>query len=393
MKFWRSLALALSAAWLAGCAAHEHPSTLALTGDPLVDAPRALEQGPPRDALMWRYRAAVAALRRGLYDDARQHLDAALLRLDAIYGPDADAKKARSYFHGENAKTFIGEPYERVMAYYYRGLLYWRDGEADNARACFRTAALHDADTEEKKYAADYVLLDFLEGYASAKLGADGSDAFKRADTSARKWKPPAYSPKAGVLLFIDYGPGPVKSAEGEFGEQLRFTSSPSPIASARVKVAGVAAQAVPYDDLLFQATTRGGREMDHILGNKVVFKKGADTAGTAALIAGAVMTHSHRGKTRAAGAGLMGLGLLGKALAAATNPRADTRAWDNLPRYLSFAALELPPGEHVLDVEFLDDQGAVFTNLTKRIPVSVQSGVRDRVLYVNEHSDPAQTW
>jgi hypothetical protein len=31
--------------------------------------------------------------------------------------------------------VFIGEPYERAMAYYYRGLLYWRDGEIDNARA------------------------------------------------------------------------------------------------------------------------------------------------------------------------------------------------------------------------------------------------------------------
>jgi hypothetical protein len=144
---------------------------------------------------------------------------------------------------------------------------------------------------------------------------------------------------------------------------------------------------------LLFQATTRGGREMDHILGNKVVFKKGADTAGTAALIAGAVMATSDHDGTRAAGAGLMGLGMLGKVLAAATKPQADTRAWDNLPRYLSFAALELPPGEHVLEVEFLDDHGAVVTNLTKRIPVSVQSGARDRVLYVNEHSDPAQAW
>ena len=51
----------------------------------------------------------------------------------ALYGPDKDAKKARSLFHEESKKGFIGEPYERVMAYYYRGLLYWRDGEPDVA--------------------------------------------------------------------------------------------------------------------------------------------------------------------------------------------------------------------------------------------------------------------
>ena len=34
------------------------------------------------------------------------------------------------------------------MAFYYRGLLYWRDGQPDNARACFRSAQFIDADAE-----------------------------------------------------------------------------------------------------------------------------------------------------------------------------------------------------------------------------------------------------
>ena len=42
---------------------------------------------------------------------------------------DKSAKKARSYFSEESKKIFQGEPYERVMAYYYRGILYWMDGE------------------------------------------------------------------------------------------------------------------------------------------------------------------------------------------------------------------------------------------------------------------------
>ena len=44
-----------------------------------------------------------------------------------------------------------------------------------------------------------------------------------------------------------------------------------------------------PYDDLNFQATTRGGRVMDHILANKAVFKSATDTAGNVAIVGGAI--------------------------------------------------------------------------------------------------------
>ena len=65
-------------------------------------------------------------------------LDDALARVGNIIGPDKSAKKARGLFNEEAKKTFLGEPYERVMAYFYRGILYWMNGAPDNARACFR---------------------------------------------------------------------------------------------------------------------------------------------------------------------------------------------------------------------------------------------------------------
>ena len=45
-----------------------------------------------------------------------------------------------------------------------------------------------------------------------------------------------------------------------------------------------------PCDDVNFQATTRGGRVMDHVLANKAVFKSATDTAGDAAIISGAIL-------------------------------------------------------------------------------------------------------
>ena len=87
-------------------------------------------------------------MRRGDDAVAKEKLDDAIARIGGIIANSADAARARSLFSPESSKVFIGEPYERVMAFYYRGLLYWRDGQPDNARACFRSAQLLDSDAE-----------------------------------------------------------------------------------------------------------------------------------------------------------------------------------------------------------------------------------------------------
>ena len=66
-----------------------------------------------------------------------------------------EAARARGLFAAERTKPFIGEPYERVMAYYYRGILYWRDGQPDNARACFRSGQVIDSDPSARRGSAN----------------------------------------------------------------------------------------------------------------------------------------------------------------------------------------------------------------------------------------------
>ena len=168
--------------------------------------------------------AAATALRAGNFDEAKTRLDDAILRIGGIITNDAEAARARGLFAAESTKPFIGEPYERVMAYYYRGILYWRDGQPDNARACFRSGQVIDSDPGQNGYSADYVLLDYLDGFASVKLQADGADAWARAQARAGEAKPlPAYDPAANVLVFAEFGYGPRKIAAGEYGEKLRF--------------------------------------------------------------------------------------------------------------------------------------------------------------------------
>lgn len=376
---------------LAGCGTAPVAPPIPFTGDPLVDGRAQLAAAAPRDRVLWHYRVGATALRRGAGDEARRQFDDALTLTRGILAAagDAEAAKARRMFRREAEKPFVGEPYERVMAAFYRGLLYWRDGEPDNARALFRDGEFVDSDTENRTYAGDWVLSDYLDGFASVKLGGDGSDALARARANT-KHPLPDYDPDANVLMVVEFGRGPRKIAAGEHGERLKFATEPSVLRSATLTVAGRAVALPAYDDLHFQATTRGGRVMDHILGNKAVFKEGADTVGDVALGAAVVVAGSgrkgpppktkeerarrrEREEDRAEAAlALAAVGLFSKVASAATQTAADTRTWDNLPQYLSFAALRLPPGEHEAVLTFQDAQGETVASRTQIFTIHV---------------------
>jgi len=390
MKGFLQAALLACLVGLVGCATA--PNRLPLTGDIFHDAPLAIEQGPKRDKLLWQYRLALAEMRRGEFEVAKPLLDDALLTLNGLYGKDSEARKSRRLFQQEAKKTFIGEPYERAMAFYYRGIIYWRDGEMDNARACFRSAEFEDSDAENGEYMCDYTLFDYLDGFASAKLGGDGSDAFKRSEESARGAKPPRYDTKVNALLFMDFGPGPLKYGAGEYGEELRFRIPESPVKSIQIQLGRELANIKWADDLGFQATTRGGRVMDYVLANKAVFKKTTDTLGDAAIISGAILAsgHNHNSKADEVGAGLMIAGLLSKIASAATTPEADTRCWEALPQFLALGQFKLPPGEHSATVTFLNADGKVESNFTKHVTFTVPEG-RDAVVYISDQSSTPQ--
>jgi tetratricopeptide (TPR) repeat protein len=372
---------------LPGCASTSSSSTaqsFAKTGDPVIDGQNAAAEAPEKDRVLWQYRTGLAAMRRGNWAEAQREFDDALSRVGNILGIDKSAKKARSMFSEEAKKTFLGEPYERVMAYFYRGVLYWMNGEPDNARACFRNAQLQDSDTENREYANDWVLMDYLDGLVTTRYSGDGSDAYQRAQKSFKLGKLPEYSRTANTMVFLEFGQGPAKYATGDYSEQLRIRPGVSVAHGAWLKLENKAVRIAPYDDVNYQATTRGGRVMDHILANKAVFKSATDTFGTAAIVGGAVAATTHGGQE--VGLGLIAAGMISKVLAAATTPAADTRTWENLPGYLSFVTLDLPLGPHTATVEFTDAAGNVIPSLTKKISFSVVAG-HDAVLFASDHN------
>jgi tetratricopeptide (TPR) repeat protein len=384
---WKAVGGLFVGAVLVGCATAPGQGEYTPTGDPVVDGLAMLERCPTRDRVLWQYRTALAALRQGQREQAEALMDEALHRLQGIYGPDSDARKSRGYFTRESKKTFLGEPYERAMAYYYRGVLYWMAGELDNARACFRSAQVMDSDTVDRSYSGDYVTCDVLDGWVTSRLGGDGSDAFARAQESARGADPPTYDPDHNVIIFAETGQGPVKYATGQYGEELRFRPGQSRAVRVHVRAGERTLSMEPLDDLTFQATTRGGRVMDHILANKAVFKGTTDAVGNAAIISGAIMA-SQRNRNSSVdevGAGLIIAGVLSKLVSAGATPEADTRTWHNLPELLYVGSLALGPGEHRLVAEFLDAGGKPVTEATRDFVLTITETTREAVVFLSD--------
>jgi tetratricopeptide (TPR) repeat protein len=303
-------------------------------------------------------RLGLAAMQQQQFGLARKAFDQAIVRVEAIYADDPNAAKARSAFNGEKVKDFKGEPYERAMMYYYRGLLYLQEGDYQNARAAFLAADRHDtlSSAEEKAFAGDFGLMKYLAGWASACDGdtvraeqlvaeAQAADATVRALPKM---------PGAGLVL-LDSGPAPVKWGDGQYKHILKIKpgegSDPAP--QLRQADGGTLDGLAPGGDIGFQASTRGGREIDGILAGKAQFKDTAGAVGDGALVVGSTLltSASMMGDSNMANIGMAGLfiGLVAKGIEKAANPEADVRGWDTLPAQVLVRVSPEPTAGEVL--------------------------------------------
>ena len=349
-------------------------------GDVVAAGHRKIAQAPAHDKNRWRLITAVHALKLGRHKEARTLLETAMPSAGQILQADVRTRLAQSLFSPENVKGFHGEPHERAMGWFYRGVFFWMDGEPENARACFRTAQLMDALAAQPEHRADWVLLDYLDGFITTKLGRDGTDARARAQTNAGNTALPAFNPRANVMVFLQFGFGPMKKTGGDVGEMIVYDGGHSRVQAARITVGGQSLIAPVYDNLTFQASTRGNRAMDAILARKAGVKKAGDLVGDIGISGGAIL--ASQPETEEAGVVLLGAGLAGKIVGGSAEPRADTRTWSNLPQHLSFAALQLPAGTHAATIEFLDTNGIALPDRQENISLTVQPS-RDTVVFV----------
>jgi hypothetical protein len=300
---------------------------------------------------------------RGEYPVAIRSFDGVLLQIERVYANNPGAAKARSLWYKEGRKDFKGEPYERAMAYYYRGLLYLMESDYENARACFKTGVMQDAFAEEKQNRCDFALLIFLEGWASQLNGDKAlADAAYRVVEELRPGfvRPPS---DHNCLIIAETGTSPRKLADGMGHYELRlFRGKGFSEVGARLMIHDRQETMFPLEDIAWQAMTRGGRAIDHILKGQAVFKQTHERIGSVVTDIGTdvmVLAPLFDATTDIQGIGAA-LGLIGVAqmvFSLHANPRADTRYWDNLPDIVHIATRKLSKSGPAT-VTFVDRRG-----------------------------------
>lgn len=321
----------------------------------------ALAKAESKDRTLHALQAGVHALREDQPEAAQRHLDAALDAIESVFSNREGAAKARSLWYEEGAKDFKGEPYERAMAFYYRGLVYLIEGDYENARASFRTGLMQSSFAEEEQYRSGFATLMFLEGWCSQLLGeAQAADAYAEASKYRKDWKPPAAG--HNTLVIAELAGSPRKVGDGVGHHEIVYRKARrTPEVAAEVALG--TASALPLyrmEDLFWQATHRGERAIDRIIAGKVTFQNTAGNVGdTMGKIAseGSLLSAALGGRGGGALGGVAALGAVASLLAVNVQPRADVRYWANLPETLHVATLRTD-GKADVNVKLVDEAG-----------------------------------
>jgi tetratricopeptide (TPR) repeat protein len=329
-------------------------------------------------------RAGLGAFRLGRYDLAQRWFDEAILDVEALEAGARQADRAKSKFVREQEKWFKGESYERSALFFYRGALYLMAQDFGNSSACFKRAQLFDITGDDAPgFAGDWYSAEWSLAFASYKHGYphEAVTAMERAaklSTRPAEMTPPM--PDQNALVLVETGGGPVKHRGGQYGEKLYYRPGMNPVAAIEVRAGQkTMAKVGPSENLFTQATTRGTRQVDHILAGKAAFKEGTGAAAVA-LATGAVIAshHDSRGGNIATGV-LAGLAAVSAIASSVTTPEADIRAWDNLPATIYLVGLVLPPGKTELEIRGYDRNG-VFTK-TATVTVEVDGNPPVKVI------------
>jgi tetratricopeptide (TPR) repeat protein len=309
-------------------------------------------------------------------------------------GVNAGGRTLGAVLVDEKIKIWKGEPFERAMASFYLGLIYYIRQDYGNARGAFENALfkLRDVDPEKNSEAArevesNFALASLMLAKSFQRLGRDdlaqaNFDYVVKNHPHLASLADYERNERSNLLLIVDYGHGPRKVTDFD-GAIVGFGPTPSeegPVPQPVVTVDGrpidVGGVVRPPVDLLAMAQDRKWQSIDTIRTVK-------SALGTGLIVGGAVTgmdaAHNRYGDRQrdnmiVAGA-LIGAGLLLKATS-----QADIRQWEMLPRTTYVIPLHAEPGTHDVTVEFPGHHG----------PMAASGGVRQtwRNLAVPAHGE-----
>jgi tetratricopeptide (TPR) repeat protein len=325
-----------------------HASTPELTYQAIVaDGQRGVAK---EDEALWACELGTAAMMVGREEEAWKAFHLASGTMGTLESSGTEARRA---ILGEEAtKRWKGDPHERCMAAYYKGILYWRRGELDNAAACFKSGLLADSYSSVGEHQVDFAALSFLLGWVSWVRGSDEQARYSFREAAEHAPHNLLFDDPEpqdhNVLALLEIGQGPRKVRTGSYGSIARYEELPCVARAVEIRVDGVSqGVSAKATDIFEQAMTRGTKRIDGIRKGKAIFKVTATTTGIVLIDKGARENDSG---LMIAGAGALLAGAL-------TNPTADIRHWTLLPAEIHVLPLRMAPGVHEVEVLALDEE------------------------------------
>lgn len=264
---------------------------------------------------------------------------------------DAGRATAAVVVH-EGFKVWKGEPFERAMANFYLGLVYYMRQDYDNARAAFENALFKlrdygegdDKTDEYREYESDFTIAYVM--LARTWLRLDEPEKARDMLERVRQIRPDVapladvdLHERSNVLLVVDVGYGPRKVTQYD-NSIVTFSPKPSQVGPVPLPTVLVDGQMVPSSlgapavDLIALSDDRRWQSIDTI-------RLAKSAIGTGLMGVGAYQGMKRKPDYGSAAA-LIAAGALLKA-----SSGADLRHWETLPRTTFLIPLRLPPGRH----------------------------------------------
>ncbi|MEA2736232.1 MAG: hypothetical protein QOE14_2683 [Humisphaera sp.] len=374
----RALSLLLLALMVVGCAAHKNAALIEravsdyYAGDYAAAQKKITPLAEKTDENFVINNLRLGSILMPTYE--LDEAEAAFLRAWEVInstGVNAGGRTLGAVMVDEKIKVWKGEPFERAMASFYLGTIYYMRQDYGNARGAFENALfkLHDVkqdkDTSVEDVDSNFALASLMLAKSFQRLGREdlAKANFDYVVKNHPHLAPLAdyeWNDKSNLLLVVDFGYGPRKVTDFD-GAIVGFGPTPAeegPVPLPRVTIDGrvvdVSSLAIPPVDLLAMAQDRKWQSIDTIRTVKSALGTGLIIGGALTGMDAANNRYGARQRDNLIVAGaLIGTGLLLKATS-----QADIRQWEMLPRTTYVIPLKVEPGTHEVTVDFPSQHG-----------------------------------
>jgi hypothetical protein len=244
----------------------------------------ALNEGSIKEKALSFADVGINAVHFGDCDTAKKALDNAIAIMDSKITNKEMLEEVMSLSGSEKDKIFKGEPHEKAVCYFYRGLIYLSDGDFENARACFVNGEIQtDKYTDNEAVRGNWLSLRYLRALADIFDGRVTGVQFPEEIPEDLAIGPYHQGDDSLLVVVTGYAPIKVQNTveQSEYG--LGYVNNESQVETVSLyKISEQDGSSAndngtsgpfkllslthPSEDLYVQAVSRGRRNMDEVL-------------------------------------------------------------------------------------------------------------------------------